>query len=395
MKPFNTFITVLLLAISFVSGGVFFSQYAESFMMSGDLFSQQNSVESGRLDEVYEFLESSYYDPSRFEDRESFETGAIRGLVTALDDPYTVFYTADEFDSFRSNLEGEFEGIGAQIGVRESQLVIITPLEGTPAKAAGLEPEDRILGIDEASTQGMSVEQAVAIIRGERGTEVTLLIEKPTTEEVREVVITRDTISVPNVRTDVQDGVGVIAWGQFQSDTASEIASELQTFQNEGITDVVLDLRFNSGGFLNGAVDIVDLFVEAGEVVVSEQGRDGIISESRTRREAPYSDMNLVILINRGSASAAEITAGALRDLKGVQLVGETSFGKGLVQRLHNFGEDAAIKYTVAEWLTPNGDTINEVGITPEIEVRNEPPAEGEEPVDTQLERAIQFFEIS
>ncbi len=393
MKFLNTFVTVLLLGISFVAGGVFFSEYTDSFISSGDLFSQETAVEVDALQEIYEFLEASYYDASKFEDTSVFELGAMKGLVDALDDPYTVYYTAEEFSKFRSDLEGEFEGIGAQIGIREQQLMVVTPLEGTPAKEAGLEPEDRILSIDETSTRGMTVEEAVAIIRGERGTEVTLLIEKPATGEVQEVIIVRDVISIPNVRARVEDEIGILAWGQFQSDTAQEVASELQEFQNQGINNVILDLRFNGGGFLNTAIDIVDLFVEAGEVVVSEQGRDGLESESKTKKEARFGDMNLVVLINRGSASAAEITAGALSDLKNVQLVGEKTFGKGVVQRMHNLGVEGTIKYTAAEWLTPSGDKIHEVGISPDIEVLSDSSTEGEEVEDIQLERAKSLFE--
>ncbi len=391
MKHLNTFFTVFLLAASFVAGGVFFSQYADSFVLSNDLFPQTDSVELSEVQEVYNFLEESYYDPEKFKENTTFETGAVKGLVNSLDDPYTVYYTADEFKEFQSNLEGEFEGIGAQIGIRDGQLIVVTPLEGTPAKKAGLQPQDKILAIDTEPTQGLTVEEAVAVIRGEKGTEVVLLIEKPETQEVVEVPIIRGVIDVPNVRAEVEDGVGVLAWGQFESNTADEVALELQKFADQGINDVVIDLRFNGGGYLNGAVDIVDLFVEAGEVVVSEQGRDGIMSESKSKREARFGDMNLVVLVNGGSASAAEITAAALRDIKDVPLVGETTFGKGVVQRVQEFGTDAAIKYTVAEWLTPAGDKIHEVGIKPDVEVELEAPKEGTKPEDakdTQLERA-------
>lgn len=394
MKHFRLVIWALLLAATFVSGGVFFSEYSESFTQRNASLSIPfiDTTTEASIDQISQFLGEEFYYQDRLEDQKSLDIGAVKGLVDALDDPYTVFYSQDEYSDFQSSLAGTFEGIGAEIGIRDDQLIVVSPLADSPSEAAGLLPQDQILGIDGESTVGMTVEEAVVQIRGEQGTEVVLTVRREGSARSQEITITRDVIDVPNVSTEIVDNVGVIQIRQFQQDTAREVSTELSQLEDQGINQVLLDLRFNTGGYLQASVDLVDLFVPKGEVVVSEIGRDGeVIKEFETKLPAVYDDVEVLVLMNEGSASAAEITAAALRDISGVTLVGKQTFGKGVVQEIQAFGDDGVLKYTVAEWQTPAGDKIHDIGLTPDVEVdRTEEDFLNDR--DPQLDRAVELI---
>lgn len=333
--------------------------------------------------------------------------GAISGMTDSLGDPYTVFLPPTENEVFEGNIQGEFGGVGMEIGKRDGVLTVISPLKGTPAKRAGLQPGDKIVAVDEQTTEQMSVQRAVQLIRGEKGTDVTLTVLSEGDSEARDVDITRSTIQVPTIETAQRDGAFVISLYNFSAQSASLFEQSLEEFRNSGEDDLVIDLRGNAGGFLQAAVEVASHFVPKGEVVVREHYGDK--RESRVQRSRGYgtvpSDTDVAVLVNGGSASAAEIVAGALRDHGVAQLVGTQTFGKGSVQELVELNDETSLKVTVARWLTPNGESISEGGLTPDTTVEpNEQASENndndigiaseseDDPLDVQLQRAIELI---
>jgi carboxyl-terminal processing protease len=378
---------------SFFLGGVFFAEYVDSFGFdSGAEIFQSDSatLNTTRLNDAYAIIEEQYVNADQI-DQEALVDGAIKGMLSALDDPYTSYFNTEEFEDFNDSLSGTFEGIGAEIGIRDELLTVVSPLPDTPAERAGLQAGDKILFIDQTDTEGMPVERAVTLIRGEKGTEVTLTIAREA-EEVQEIIIERGVINVPEIRVeDLGDGVVHAQVYQFSQRTANELGQQLQNYQRENgqITGVVLDLRGNPGGYLDQAVEMTGLFVELGSVVVTEKFGDGRTEDLKTKERPQFPDTPVVVLVNQGSASASEIVAGALRDLEGVTIVGQTSFGKGSVQKLERLRRGGAVKVTIAEWLTPNGTVIQEAGITPDVEVERTIEDMNNDR-DPQLERAAE-----
>lgn len=326
--------------------------------------------------------------------------GAISGMTDSLGDPYTVFLPPTENEVFEGNIEGEFGGVGMKIGKRDGVLTVISPLEGTPAKEAGLKPGDKILAVDDETTEDMSVQRAVQLIRGEKGTEVTLTILSEGDSEARDVEITRSTIQVPTIETSQKDGAFIISLYNFSAQSASKFEQALEEFRQSEEDDLVIDLRGNAGGFLQAAVDVASHFVDEGDVVVREHYGDK--RESRVQRSRGYGTVpdtsDVVVLVNGGSASAAEIVAGALRDHGVAKLVGAQTFGKGSVQELVDINDKTSLKVTVARWLTPDGVSISEGGLTPDISVSADEDDSGQQTsisddtdeTDLQLQRAIE-----
>jgi carboxyl-terminal processing protease len=390
MKLSNFLFTVLLLIISFVLGGFYFQDYVYSFINSNSKLS--NNLETNSLQKVYNFLKEEYLYPDKIDNKSNAELGAVKGLVESLDDPYTVYFSKDEYKDFAESLDGKFQGIGAEVGLREGQLIIISPITGTPASKAGLLPGDAIITINGDNTFGLSVDKAVTKIRGEKGTEVKLEIAREGQDGIKEFVIVRDTIDIPNIKVDQKDDIGIISFSQFQVETAQEIDQEILTLQEKGIKNIILDLRNNPGGYLQAAVDVVELFTPKGSVAVIEKGRESnMVKELKTRKAPKYEEIKLVVLVNQGSASASEIVAGALRDLKDVKLVGQQTFGKGLVQSTKKFSDGSVLKYTIAEWFTPKGTALNKEGIKPDFEIdltSDDIKAEK----DPQLDKAIKLI---
>ncbi len=315
--------------------------------------------------------------------------GAIDGMLAATGDPYTTYFDADELQAFDEEITGTFEGIGAEIGMRQGILVIIAPLDDSPAARAGLRPGDVIVKIDGDTTQEMDIMTAVQKIRGERGTDVILTIYREGEDDVRDITVTRDKIIVKSVAYDMVDGgIGVIRVRRFGPDTTSAFYAALRTLIGRGAQALVLDLRNNPGGYLQSAVDIAGFFLPRDTLVVYSEGQKHVRREYRTRGGAMAAHLPIIVLLNRGSASASEILAGALRDQhERTVIVGETSFGKGSVQELFPLKE-GAVKITVARWFTPGGAQIDQHGIAPDEEVRltNEDFAAGRDP---QRARAI------
>lgn len=325
-------------------------------------------------------------------DRQNMVYGAISGMVRALDDPYTVFFPPVEKELFQSEIEGKFEGIGAEIGMRKGILTIISPLSGSPAAAAGLLPGDKIVRVDETGTADLTIDEAVRLIRGEKGTVVALTILRNGEDETRVIKITRDTIRVPILDMEKRDGgVFVIKLHNFSEQSPLEFRKALQEMARSGSDKLILDVRNNPGGFLEAAVDIASWFLESGKVVAREAFGDGTESFHRSRGYNALAGIPTVILVNNGSASASEILAGALRDHLGIKLVGIKTFGKGSVQELVNVTDDTSLKITIARWLTPLGISLSEEGLEPDIVVEMT-PKDIEELRDPQMDKALEIL---
>lgn len=320
--------------------------------------------------------------------------GAIEGLASSLGDPYTVFFPPIEAEIFESDVSGNFQGVGMEIGIRDGILTVIAPLKNSPAARAGIQPQDKILAVDGKSTARLSVEKAVMLIRGPEGTVVALTLFREGKDEPFEVKITRAVINIPTIETEKRsDGIFVIRLFNFSGTSPNLFRNALREFIVSGSSRLILDLRNNPGGFLEAAIDMASWFLPPGKVVVTEDyaGKE----EAQVHRSKGYDIFNdtlkFVILVNQGSASASEILAGALQEHGIATLVGERTFGKGSVQELVPITADTALKITIARWLTPNGISISAGGLTPDfvVERKAEDIEAGRDP---QLAKAVEIL---
>ncbi len=296
--------------------------------------------------------------------------GAIKGLVGSLGDPYSEFFTPTSSTQFQQNIEGEFGGIGIEIGEKNGQIVVIAPIKDTPAAKAGLKAGDAIVQIDDKPTDDLAIEEAVAKIRGEIGTNVKLTVLREGEEKVRDFTLTRSKISVPTLDFSMKGNIAYVQLYEFTG-TAGDLFRENVVKKLPANTKgMVLDLRDDPGGFLEVSVDIAGWFVDKDTLVVKEAGRDANNQEYLATGNGALKNLPVVILINKGSASAAEILAGSLRDNRGAKLVGETSFGKGTVQEITNLPGGGSVKLTVAHWVLPKGQILEGTGLKPDYEVK-------------------------
>ena len=318
--------------------------------------------------------------------------GAISGMVESLGDPYTVFMDPEDTKRFKDDISGSFEGVGMEIGIRNRELQVIAPLEGTPAKEAGLRPGDIIVRVDDTFTRNITIEEAVSLIRGPRGTDVTLSILRDGWSETRDFVITRAVIKIPSLEWEMRDGnIAYIQLFHFSEQASRTFQMAATSVLASSADRIILDLRNNPGGFLEVAVDIAGWFLERGQVVVVEDfGEEERETIYKARGNGRLGSYPLVILMNQGSASASEILAGALRDHKEVLIVGEKSFGKGSVQELESLSGEASLKVTVANWLTPQGNHITDVGLEPDVEVVKT-QEDFDQELDPQLDKALEL----
>jgi len=321
--------------------------------------------------------------------------GAISGMLYSLGDPYTVFMTPEENKNFSQSLQGNLEGIGAEVGMRKDTVTIISPLSDSPAMRAGLKAGDQILKINDKITVGMMIDEAVSLIRGPKGTEVTLTIGRESWTEAKEVKITRAIINVPIVKFEMKQAgnkpVAYVALYQFTDNSASEFQKAVQQILTSDAKGIILDLRNNPGGYLESAVKIASWFVPKDGLVVTEDYGDGKKNEHYSAGGNKLGSYPVVVLMNQGSASASEILAGALRDDLGIKLVGERSFGKGSVQELEQTAGGTSFKVTVAKWLTPSGHSIMDSGLEPDvkIDVQQSDIDNGKDP---QLDKALEML---
>jgi len=341
--------------------------------------------------EAYHKLQEKFVDKSKI-DPQQIIYGAISGMTRSLKDPYTVFFTPQETKRFEEDVQGVFEGIGIEIGVRNDQLQVIAPLEDSPAKKAGLRAGDKILKINDTFTQELTLEEAVNLIRGPKGTEVRLTIFREGWKEPKEIKIVRDVIKVPSFDLKFLDpDVVYLKIYQFSGNSPTNFKEIAQKIINSSRKKIVLDLRDNPGGFLDAAIDIAGWFLQRGDPVLIEEFADGKEEIHRANGNSLLSDYKLVILINKGTASAAEILAGALRDNKGTIIVGEKSFGKGSVQELTFLKDQSSLKITIAKWKTPKGKFLEENGLAPDIEVKMT-EEDFDQNRDPQLEKALEIL---
>ncbi len=320
--------------------------------------------------------------------------GAIEGLAASLNDPYTVFFPPVENEIFESDVRGNFEGVGMEIGLQDGVLTVIAPLKGTPAYNAGIEPKDKILKIDGQSTYNWTTEQSVMKIRGKGGTTVVFNILRAGTKDAFDVPVVRAQIDIPTISTELRpDGIFVIELYSFSAQSPDLFRKALREFVQSGTDKLILDLRGNPGGYLEAAIDMASWFLPPGTIIVREDF--GTKKEEITYRSRGYDifspELKFVILVDSGSASASEILAGALNEQGIATLVGDKTFGKGSVQELVSITPDTSLKVTIARWLTPKGNSISLNGIEPTFPVKytKEDAAKN---IDPQKNKAVQIL---
>ncbi len=324
-------------------------------------------------------------------DYEKMVHGAVSGMVDSLGDPYTVFLSPQDKVMFEQDMKGSFSGIGAEIGFRDKFLTIIAPLKGSPAEKAGLLSGDKILKVDELEIIGMNIDEAVSIIRGEKGTMVKLTIGRDGLDELKEIEIVRDIIRIETVEWEIKNkNIAYIRISQFKEETVDEFDSQIDDIIVNDPKGIIIDLRNNPGGYVSTLEDIASRFLNNGDIIFVEDfgSKKEVYKASGNNK---FNNIPIVVLINEGSASASEIFAGALKDNNGAKLVGKTTFGKGLVQEMQNLKDGSALKITVAKWLTPSGLDINKDGIKPDYEVEMT-LEDYENDRDPQLEKALDIL---
>lgn len=335
--------------------------------------------------EAWGLLKREFYNREAL-DEQRMTYGAIKGLVESLDDPYTAFSTPREKELSETSLRGSFDGVGIQVDLRNEQLRVIAPIEGTPAERAGIRAGDVILAVDGRPVKGLALADVVGLIRGPRGTVVTLTIQRGDGTEPLTVSIEREEIKLRAVRSSMlEDQIGYLRIATFSASSAGDTEAALRALLEQQPRGLVLDLRANPGGYLNAAVDIASQFLSDG-VVLYQQNADGRRQELRARPGGLATALPLAVLIDRGSASASEIVAAALRDNGRAVLIGEKSYGKGSVQTVHTLSDASGLRITSAIWLTPRGQPLEHLGLEPDLPVPTDPT------VDRPLEAAIRYL---
>ena len=343
--------------------------------------------------DVWRFIETNYAERENL-NKQTMIYGAASGLIKSLKDPYSVFLEPKDSQRFQEDVSGKFEGIGAEIGIRDEILTIIAPLKNTPAEKAGLKAGDKIIKIGDTITTDLTIDEAVNLIRGPGGTEIILTIISDGATDTKEIPIIRDTINIPitdlNYITKNNLKIAHLSLYHFTATASQEFGNRANEIIKNKADAVILDLRNNPGGFLEVANELASYFLEKDAIIAIEDF-------GSKRQEYKSLGINIlgnlptVILVNQGSASASEIMAGALRDNKNIKLIGETTFGKGSVQELQEFGGGASVKLTIAKWLTPKGMSISKEGLKPDFEVKvTEEDLKNDK--DAQLDKAIEIL---
>ena len=399
MKKILNSILVLILAIGIFSGGFWYGKNSRPSIEKITGIQNLESDKAGVVDfglfwDVWSKVQEEFVGRSNL-DYQKMAYGAISGMLGALDDPYTVFFPPKENKEFSQSMQGNLEGIGAEIGSRKGVVTIISPLKDSPAMKAGLKAGDKIYKINDKTAEGLSVEEAVSLIRGPKGTEVALTLFRDGWTEVKEFKITRAVINVPIVKLEMKQmgdkKIAHLALYQFTDNSAAEFEKSIQEILSSDAKGLVLDLRGNPGGYLESAVEMASWFLPEGQIVVSEDFGNGKKEDHKSFGINKLGSFPTVILIDQGSASASEILAGALRDNLKIKLVGQKSFGKGSVQKLENMRSGTALKVTVAKWLTPSSYCIAEQGLEPDVKVEYT-AADAEGGLDPQLDKALELL---
>jgi carboxyl-terminal processing protease len=397
-KKFQNTLIIFLIAVGFFYGGYYFGKRGFVFEVRKnppEIKITNKLPPKGELDfslfwEVWDTLNTTYLE--RPIDQKAMMYGAISGMVGSLGDPYTTFLPPEINKSFMDSMGGKYEGIGAELSLKDGSLVIVAPLDGSPAKRAGLKAGDRILQIDDRSTAGMDVSEAVSLIRGSSGTQVKLVIQTGTSDP-RDITLTRGVITVSSVTwEDKGDGTAYIRISRFGTETNREwdkVASEINVKMNE-LDAVIIDVRGNPGGYLDSAVHISEDFFR-GKPVLVEELSTGEKIPFKTSKVGIFKDIpGVFVLIDQGSASASEILAAALRDNIGAKIIGMKSFGKGTIQDAKDFKDGSGLHVTIAKWLTPKEDWVHKNGLEPDVtvEVTEE---DLDNNIDAQLNKALEM----
>jgi carboxyl-terminal processing protease len=393
---FSLFLIVFVFTSGYLLGNLRDPNIRNSLI--GGQASASNGVDLNAFWRTWELIDSKYIPASSTMDVSSQEKiyGAIEGMVSSLGDPYTVFLKPKANENFKESIQGNFSGVGMEVGIQDGVLTVISPLKNTPAEKSGVQSGDVIVEIDGLSTRDLDLDLAVSRIRGEVGTEVVLNVFRENEDELIEISILRDTIDIPVLATELRpDGVFVISLYTFSANASSDFRKALREFVLSESNELILDLRGNPGGYLDAAVDIASWFLPAGKVIVQEDFGTG---ENKNLRSKGYnvfnSNLEMVVLVNKGSASASEILAGALQEYEIATLVGVQTFGKGSVQELISVTPDTSLKVTIARWLTPFGRSISDGGLTPDVIVEELPEGSPEDAniFDYQFERALEIL---
>ncbi len=348
-------------------------------------------ADMGLFWQIWDELNLKYVDENVVSDDDKIY-GAIKGLVEAYADPYTVFMTPEESKQFSDNIEGVLEGIGAELSVEEKMLVIVSPLKNSPAEKAGLRPGDTILKINDEIAADLSLFDAIMKIRGEKGTTVKLTILREDVVDPFDVSIVRDSIDIESVTVEkLENGITYLSVNQFNDKTNEEFSKAVSEMILNRPKGIIIDLRFNGGGYLDTAVEMLSYILPAGEEAVTIKVRGKADEVMNTNGNPKILDVPLVVLVNEGSASASEIVAGAVQDHKRGVVMGTKTFGKGSVQEVESFSDGSSIRLTIARWFTPKDRNVDKVGLTPDIvvEIKKE---DIEKKFDAQKEEAIKYL---
>lgn len=342
--------------------------------------------------DAYNKLQQKFIDPTKM-DNQKVLYGAIEGMTKSLGDPYTDFFDPNQAKMFQQDLQGSFEGIGVEVGMKKDQLTVIAPLQNTPGERAGLKSGDIVVKIDGKDTSSMAADDAVNLIRGPKGTSVTLTIFREGWSSTKDIKITRDTINVPSMKWTLKDNnIAYIQLFQFNQNLGTDFKKAAQEILASPAKKIILDLRNNPGGYLDVCQDIAGWFLQKDQTVTIEDFGDGKTKQYyKSQGNGALADYPTVILINQGSASASEILAGALRDNRNIQLIGNKSFGKGSVQEVDDLRGGSFLKVTIAKWLTPKGNSISEVGLDPDIKI-DITDQDVQNKRDPQLDKALEII---
>ncbi|OIP56445.1 hypothetical protein AUK13_01055 [Candidatus Kuenenbacteria bacterium CG2_30_39_24] len=413
-RSFLGYVLIVLVIISFGLGVLVGKKKAEVKIVATGATTGYGQLQD-KTDELPDFLGKDvnfklFWDvwniiQSQYIDRPIGETqlfyGALNGLVSSLNDPFSYFMEPQKANDFTEELSGKFEGVGMEIAIRNDVLTVVSPLAESPAEQAGIMAQDVILEIDGYNTKNIDISDAVARIRGEKGTIVNLKIYRPKSGEVLELKVGRDVIKIVSVELKNYTAkdyeslgdkkISLIKVSHFNADTADRFAKAVQDILLENPDGLILDLRGNPGGFLETAVEMANYWIKSGEAVVTEQCAGDEKKIHLAARESVLDKFKTVVLVNGGSASGSEIVAGALQDYGLAKLIGETTFGKGSVQQMMDLDDGSAVKITIARWLTPQGRTIDKEGIKPDIEIERT-VEDYNNNLDPQLDRAISYF---
>lgn len=389
MRILRTVIVVLLVSIGFL-GGYFVGWYlhGENTVRLSPA-AQSSAKEAGKLQQkIIEELQTRYYRPVSVD---KLSTAGVNGMLKSLKDPYTVYLTPKEVQDFEEKERGSYSGIGASLQKTKDGLVITAVFDGSPAKAAGLKPGDTIVTVDGKDTKGVAIETSISRIKGEEGSTVTLSIQPKGKEQpVKTYKIVRKSIEIPETSSKIINDkgvkVGYVQLYEFGGLAGRDVRKNVDELSKKGAQWFILDLRYNGGGLLTQAVDVTNVFQQG--LVTSTSGLHS--PKEELNATGPVATKKpMVVLVNGFSASASEITTGALKDHERAEIIGTTTFGKGLVQSIIDLGNGAALKLTTAVYLTPDGTNINKKGITPDIVVKDNPKSK----VDEQLQAALRYID--